>query len=60
MVFQESFKSVCSFKVFFKEILSVIIESFKENAGKFHDCFKNVSRVFQVRLKGVLRVFERS
>ena len=27
--------------------------------GKFKGCFKNVERVFQVRLKGVSRVSER-
>ena len=54
-VFTGSFKVVCrKFKGYFKEFTTV----FQENSGKFQGVLNKVSRVFQLRLKGVLSSFK--
>ena len=66
MVFQESVKGVWSlkgvswkFQGYFKEVLRVLTENFKEVSMKVKGCFKEVSRMFSGSLKCVYRKFQR-
>ena len=60
IVFQESVMDVLKFQGGFKDVLrklGVFAKSVKDVSRKLHECFKEVSRVFQVRLKGALNIF---
>ena len=61
IVFQESVMDVLKFQGGFKDVLrklGVFAKNVKDVSRKLHECFKEVSRVFQVRLKGISSSFK--